>query len=65
MYLTGGYLITLQGAKKLLNIHTKLFLPADVFVEYARKRAGLKFYVQVPMLIRQDANLESSVQVKK
>lgn len=64
-YLTWGYFITLKWAQKLLSLHPKIFLPSDVFIEHARQKNNFNFWINIPMLIKQNTTLESSIQIKK
>lgn len=53
MYLAGCYLVTQEGAKKLLKVQNKLIYPADRIQNIARMKYGLKLYWFVPLLVKQ------------
>lgn len=53
MYLAGCYLVTEAGAKKLLEVQTKLIYPADRIQNIARVKKGLKLFWFVPLLVKQ------------
>jgi GR25 family glycosyltransferase involved in LPS biosynthesis len=53
MYLAGCYLVTEEGAKKLLEVQTKLIYPADRIQNIARVTKGLKLFWFVPLLVKQ------------
>jgi len=61
LYLAGAYLVTRNGAKKLLNASQRsIIYPADRLPNIARVRNGLKFYAFVPLLVRQRRDLFES-----
>lgn len=53
MYLAGCYLLTEEGAKKLLEVQTKLIYPADRIQNIARIKNGLKLFWFAPLLVKQ------------
>lgn len=53
LYLAGCYLITREGAKKLLIIQNKLIYTADRLPNVARIKKKLKFYAFVPLIVKQ------------
>jgi glycosyl transferase family 25 len=61
LYLMAGYFITNKGAKKLLSVHPKVFLPSDILPEWSRKKVDLKMYAIVPLLIKQDSAFETNI----
>jgi GR25 family glycosyltransferase involved in LPS biosynthesis len=53
LYLAGCYLITKEGAQKLLSVDEKLVYPADRLQHIAKKKCGLRLYYFVPLLVKQ------------
>jgi GR25 family glycosyltransferase involved in LPS biosynthesis len=53
LYLAGAYLITVEGARKLLSLATPLRYPADMLPNLARTREGLRFRAYAPLCVRQ------------
>lgn len=66
MYLAGCYLVTQEGARKLLKVQHKLIYPADRIQNIARVKYGLKLYWFVPLLVKQRRDkLESTMYENK
>lgn len=53
LYLAGAYLITIDGARKLLTLSTPLRFPADAVPNIARAKARLRFKAYAPLCVRQ------------
>jgi GR25 family glycosyltransferase involved in LPS biosynthesis len=53
LYLAGCYLVTQEGAKKLISMNDELMYTADELPNVARKKNDLKFYAYVPHVARQ------------
>jgi GR25 family glycosyltransferase involved in LPS biosynthesis len=55
LYLAGGYVVTLEGAKKLLELSSPyLQYPADRLPNQARIQKNLQFFAIAPLLVRQN-----------
>lgn len=59
LYLGAGYLITLEGAQKILSIAYPIRFLGDQLFNQARVRVGLRFYGYVPPPIRTNDNFIS------
>ncbi len=53
LYLAGCYLITKEGAEKIVALNSKLMYAADEVPNIARTKKLLKFYAFVPLVARQ------------
>lgn len=53
LYLAGCYLVTRDGAKKLISLNTPLSYTADALPNEAKKLKKLKFMAHVPLVARQ------------
>lgn len=53
VYFAGAYLITLEGAKKLLSLAQPVIYTADQLPNKARALKGLHFYAYSPLIVRQ------------
>jgi len=60
MYLAGCYLVTQEGAQKLLSVNTKLVYPADRIQNIARMQKKLKIFWYVPLIVKQKRNVFKS-----
>ena len=58
---THGYAITLQGAKKMLSGNFPVVMTSDRAVSYLQERGELKCYVAVPLIVRDDQTVPSSI----
>jgi glycosyl transferase family 25 len=54
LFNAGAYLITLEGAEKLLSYINPLRFSADEIPNVARRRSGFKFYGYVPLVVHQN-----------
>lgn len=61
LYLTWWYFITLQWARKLLWVHDKVFVQADLIQELFYKHIWLKFGCIFPLIIKQNENFETQI----
>ena len=61
LYLAGWYFITLQWAKKLIWVHDKIFVQADLIQELFYKRIWLKFGCVFPLIVRQNENFQTQI----
>lgn len=62
MYLAGAYLVTLDGAKKLLELSSPIVYPADRVQNQARVKKGLVFRCYAPLsVIQQNRQFGSSI----
>ena len=53
LYLAGAYLVTAEGARKLLALSTPIRFTADRLPNQARVQSGLKFKAYAPQCVRQ------------
>jgi GR25 family glycosyltransferase involved in LPS biosynthesis len=53
LYLAGCYMINQSGARKLIDLNTKIAYTADGLPNAARLKRGLKFLAYVPLVARQ------------
>ncbi len=53
LYLAGCYIVTKEGAKKLISLNTPLSYTADALPNEAKKQKGLNFMAHVPLAARQ------------
>ena len=60
---THGYLISVEGCKKMLSIIHKINLPIDWFFNYAITNLKLENYWAEPDIVRQNSNFESAIQL--
>lgn len=60
-YSTWWYFITNKWAKKLLEVHNKVFVPSDLLPENFWKLVKLKFALCVPRLVNQNPLFESCI----
>lgn len=61
LYLAGCYLVTPEGAQKLLKVNQKLTYAADRVQNVARIQEGLRFYAFVPLVARQKRETFESI----
>lgn len=54
LFNAGAYLLTLEGAQKLSPLTTPLRFTADELPNVARRRAGLRYFGYVPLIVRQN-----------
>lgn len=59
LYLGDGYLVTLQGAKKLLSIAFPIHYTGDQLFNEARTEADLRFYGYCPPVVRPNGDFPS------
>lgn len=60
LYNAGAYIITLEGAKKLLPFTSPLCMSADRTPNIARIKASFRLYGYVPLIVHQDSKFESN-----
>ncbi|HCC06252.1 TPA: hypothetical protein DEP94_02770 [Candidatus Nomurabacteria bacterium] len=60
LYNAGAYILTLDGAKKLLPLTNPLCMSADRTPNVARLKAGFHLYGYVPLLVHQNSEFESN-----
>lgn len=60
---THGYAITLEAAKKVLAANFPIVMNADRAISYVREHENLKCYVAVPLIIRDDQSVPTSLNV--
>lgn len=53
IYLAGAYLLTLEGAEKLLSLSNPILYPADRLPNQARVKKGLVFRCYAPLIVHQ------------
>lgn len=53
LYLAGCYIVTREGAKKLISLNTPISYAADALPNEARKLRDLKFMAHIPIAARQ------------
>jgi glycosyl transferase, family 25 len=53
LYFTGCYIVTKQGAEKLLNVSEKIIYPADKLPNIARIKHNLNFKIYTPLIVKQ------------
>ncbi len=53
LYFAGAYLISKEGARKLLDVNKKLVYPADKLPNIAKNKTNLKFYGYSPISVFQ------------
>lgn len=62
LYFAGAYIITLDGAKKMLSLSKPIVYPADRLPNQARVKAGLVFRGYTPLVVHQDrTSFESNI----
>ncbi len=60
---THGYAITLEGAKKVLAANFPITMNADRAISYVREQGNLKCYAALPLIIRDDQTVPTSLNV--
>ncbi|HRH55586.1 MAG TPA: glycosyltransferase family 25 protein [Candidatus Paceibacterota bacterium] len=53
LYLAGAYLVSNEGARKLLSLSTPIVYTADKLPNQARIKKGLRFFAFAPLCVRQ------------
>ena len=56
-----GYAVTLQGAKKIIEINTPIIMMPDQLFAMCTQENKLNSYVAVPLVIREDQTIDSSI----
>lgn len=60
MYFAGAYLVTQEGAEKLLSLNKKVLYTADRLPNITKKKAGLRVKIYTPLMATQMKDIFSS-----
>jgi hypothetical protein len=61
LYHASAYLLTEEGAKKMLSLTYPIRFSADRLPNQARIRTGLRLRGYVPLMVRQNKSFESNI----